>query len=138
MVGPADPRPNLFKVEQQGHVAVVAGEFPFPPHLAVEHQPDDILAHAEGAVGGLWDGDLALGRGLDRLGAVEQPDQEGVQVLGGELIGSTMVAPPRIRGTMMPARQSRSRCTRGALRYCLAPRTDRVASEACAANVEPR
>lgn len=92
VVGPADQRPNLLEIEQQGHVAALASELPFPLHLAIEDQQDDVLAHAEGAVSGLRDGDLAPGRGPDWLSAPEQPGQEGIQILRCELVSSTVIA----------------------------------------------
>lgn len=38
----------------------------------------------------LGDGDLAIGRGVDRRRPVEQPGHECIRVLGGELVGRPM------------------------------------------------
>lgn len=68
--------------EQQGYVAVLAGELELALELAVEDEPDDVLAHAKCQFGSLRDGGLAVAGGRDRPGAVEQPSEDCVQVSG--------------------------------------------------------
>jgi hypothetical protein len=77
--------------DQDGHVAALTAEPPFPGELAVQDQSDDLLAHAEGAPSRFGDVDLAGSGHLQRLGAIEQLVEEGIQVLERELVGAPVI-----------------------------------------------
>jgi hypothetical protein len=81
----------------------LAGQPAFALELAVQDQPDDLDRATAAArhLGGVRDIDLSSTGGPGRHRPVEQRGQEGIQVLGRELVGCSG-APER--GTMMPAR----------------------------------
>ena len=93
MVGPAHEGANFLDVDQEGQVAALAGEPPFARNLAIADEADNFLAGAAALLCGIGDVRLAGSGHLHGLGAVEQLVEEGVQVLGRELVGGSVVHP---------------------------------------------